>query len=123
MDGDIAAQSAGVPGQGSTFHLTVRVAGGRRCRRPHRSSPVDLAGRRALIVDDNATNRRILAAQLARWGIEVDAHESPHEALDRVEDGRPFDVAILDLHMPDLDGVAPRRRRSGRASADAARRS
>jgi CheY-like chemotaxis protein len=73
---------------------------------PAETTGVDLAGRSALIVDDNATNRRILAAQLARWSVHTRQTASPAEALAWVNSGETFDVALLDLVMPDMDGVA-----------------
>ena len=80
---------------------------------------VDLAGRHVLVVDDNATNRRILVTLLERWGMTAEATGSPREALGWVAAGRRFDLAILDLHMPELDGArpghgAPRRPRRAR---------
>jgi CheY-like chemotaxis protein len=56
-------------------------------------------------VDDNATNRRILALQTQAWGMQVSPIASPAEALDLLGRGESFDLAILDLQMPDMDGV------------------
>jgi CheY-like chemotaxis protein len=67
---------------------------------------VELAGKRALIVDDNATNRRILKAQLARWDIGVRDTASPEEALKWIRQGEQFDICLIDLFMPVMDGVA-----------------
>jgi GAF domain-containing protein/DNA-binding response OmpR family regulator len=111
MNGSLTAESPGVAGQGSTFHLTVRlpVAPESALPRPPEALSIDLAGKRALIVDDNATNRRILRTQLGRWQIEVSDTASPREALDWFDTataGQPFDVALLDLFMPDMDGIA-----------------
>ena len=64
-----------------------------------------LRGKRVLVVDDNATNRRILASHLEAWGMLARATESPIEALGWVRDGERFDVGILDMHMPEMDGV------------------
>jgi CheY-like chemotaxis protein len=58
-----------------------------------------------LVVDDNATNRRILSSFLERWGVEGRATASPLEAIDWVRGGERFDVAVLDLLMPERDGV------------------
>jgi len=65
---------------------------------------------RLLVVDDNATNRRILALQTAKWGMESRATESPLEALRWIEQGETFDVAIIDMHMPEMDGMTLARR-------------
>ena len=106
MGGSLTATSTGVAGEGSTFHLAParprRRAAGRAARRaPERSS----RGCRVLVVDDNATNRRILTSFLERWGVDGQATASPREALDWVRGGQEFDVAVLDLLMPELDGL------------------
>jgi CheY-like chemotaxis protein len=65
----------------------------------------DLTGRRVLIVDDNATNRRILMAQTARWGMVPRETGSPSEALRWLKKGEQFDIILSDLLMPEMDGV------------------
>jgi len=74
-----------------------------------RTSAVDLAGRNVLVVDDNATNRQLLSRQLGGWGISVATAATGPVALDLLRSavgaGQPFDLAILDMQMPDLDGV------------------
>ena len=65
-----------------------------------------LRDKRVLVVDDNATNRRIVTAHLDNWGMPSRASESPLEALGWIRAGERFDVAILDMHMPEMDGVA-----------------
>ncbi len=108
MDGSLTAESSGVPGEGATFHLVVQLeaapASAVRKRRPREL--VELAGRSVLIVDDSATNRRILAAQLARWSIRTRETASASEALKWIKGGEPFDVVLLDLVMPGMDGLA-----------------
>ncbi len=69
------------------------------------ADPVELAGRRVLVVDDNATNRRIMSTQLARWKMVPRETGSPTEALAWIRDEAPFDIAMLDLHMPEMDGT------------------
>jgi CheY-like chemotaxis protein len=69
-----------------------------------------LAGKRILVVDDNATNRRVLTLQATKWGMNARATASPNEALAWVEKKEPFDLAILDMHMPEMDGVELARR-------------
>jgi signal transduction histidine kinase/DNA-binding response OmpR family regulator len=94
-------------GQGSTFHFTIRAEAVRSQTRIYlRDDQPRLAGKRALIVDDNATNRRILTAQTASWGMLARATASGYEALAWIRRGDPFDVAILDMHMPEIDGLA-----------------
>jgi CheY-like chemotaxis protein len=58
------------------------------------------------VVDDNATNRRLLRLQAQAWGMQVEDSPSPRQALDWVEQGQPFDAAILDMQMPEMDGLA-----------------
>jgi len=66
--------------------------------------PGTLIGKRAIVVDDNATNRRILTRQLEHWGMEVEAFEGSWSAIPALEAGAHFDVAILDYHMPEVNG-------------------
>jgi CheY-like chemotaxis protein len=82
-----------------------------------------LAGKTALIVDDNQTNRRILEAMLKNWGLEVIAADSGTaalSALDRSESaGRPIAMMITDLHMPEMGGFELARAVRNRASTAA----
>jgi CheY-like chemotaxis protein len=66
---------------------------------------MELPGRRALIVDDNATNRLILMRQIEPWGMSGRETASGAEALALLGQGEPFDVAILDVRMPGMDGL------------------
>ncbi len=106
MDGSLLAESRGVAGAGSTFRLTIQAAAAQAPIAVEPLVGVDLAGRRVLVVDDNATNRRIVSTLVGRWGMTATDTASPREALDWVTAGQAFDLAILDLHMPELDGVA-----------------
>jgi len=108
MDGDLSAESSGVPGEGATFHLVVRLdaAPASAVKRHADREVVELTGRSVLVVDDNATNRRILAAQLARWSMNTRVTASSNEALAWVRAGERFDIVLLDLFMPELDGIA-----------------
>jgi CheY-like chemotaxis protein len=106
MDGSLVAESEGVAGHGSRFVVTIQAdaAADTIAREPVQL--VDLADRRVLVVDDNATNRRILVTLVERWGMHSRASGSPREALGWAAAGDRFDLAIVDLHMPELDGIA-----------------
>ena len=94
-------------GQGSTFHFTVRL-GKEPPSVPQPQVPHDLGGLRVLVVDDNAVNREILQTQLAGWGFRFASAGSGAVALELLEQqaraGTPFDMAILDVQMPEMDG-------------------
>ncbi len=92
-------------GRGSTFHFTIQAeaAPAPLSIYEHTSLP-QLTGRRVLIVDDNATNRRILTLQTQTWGMRPVAASSGEEALGRIRSKDRFDVAILDSLMPGMDG-------------------
>ena len=105
MGGELTATSSGVAGEGSTFRLTLPVV---ITELPDAVEPPalrSLRGCRVLVVDDNATNRRILTTLLKRWDVEAAATASPFEAIGWVRDGQSFDVAVLDLQMPERDGI------------------
>jgi PAS domain S-box-containing protein len=93
-------------GRGSTFHFTIGVELVSSKPRPYLTAGKGhLAGKRLLIVDDNATNRRILTSLLSSWGISSQAAASGAEALTWLRESQPFDAAILDMHMPEMDGA------------------
>jgi CheY-like chemotaxis protein len=110
MGGTMWADSAG-PGRGSTFHLALRLpASEMPAATPSRRSILGmqptLAGKRVLVVDDNATNRKVVDLQTARWGMVPKSTESPMQALAWIDAGERFDIAIIDMHMPLMDGAA-----------------
>ena len=106
MGGTMWAESAG-PGHGSSFHFSIRAVPAelpQGARRDFLGQQPALVGKRILVVDDNATNRRILALQTAKWGMVVQDTEFPAQALDMLK-AQPYDLGILDMHMPDMDGA------------------
>jgi PAS domain S-box-containing protein len=114
MGGNLDVESE--MGEGSTFHFTIRaeaapvVSGSENLFREHAS----LEGRRVLIVDDNETNRHMLRLQTKRWGLVPMPASSGNEALRLVEEHDRFDLAILDMHMPKMDGLELARRLADR---------
>jgi signal transduction histidine kinase/DNA-binding LytR/AlgR family response regulator/HPt (histidine-containing phosphotransfer) domain-containing protein len=105
MGGKMWAESAA--GEGSTFHFTVNLhAEPQAPLSPLSSRQPKLADLRVLIVDDNATSRRSLAERSARWGMIPREAESAEAALGLLKSGEVFDVAVVDLQMPGMDGLA-----------------
>jgi PAS domain S-box-containing protein len=94
-------------GGGSTFFFTIvaEASGSQLANSFLQESSSALSGKRVLIVDDNSTNRRILVKQSLLWGMVPSAAVSAIEALDFVRHGHAFDVAILDMSMPEMDGL------------------
>ncbi len=96
-----------VVGQGSTFHFTLTLQQTTRDLAPELAGPQPkLTGLRLLIVDDNPTNRRILTLQSRKWGMLARDAENADQTLELLNQGEPFDLAILDMQMPGMDGLA-----------------
>ena len=96
-------------GRGSTFHFTLPFeARVEAPRKPARGELTDLRGMTVLVVDDNATNRRILDEVLTHWDMRptiVDSGRAALLAMEHARDiGTPFPFALIDFQMPDLDG-------------------
>jgi len=112
MGGELELQSS--PGQGSRFYFTLRFAlqpdAANRAPLHHEG----LLGNRALVVDDNALARELLAGMMQSLGLTPDAAEDGDEALRRIEDadaaGAPYDIVLLDWKMPRMDGIDCARR-------------
>jgi two-component system sensor histidine kinase/response regulator len=92
---------------GSSFEFTVRLSLGETA--PTTVLRTDLTGLRVLIVDDNATNRKILEQQAASWRMVSTSADGGAAALEQLRDehaaGRRYDLALLDMDMPGVDGV------------------
>ena len=106
MGGEIGVQS--VARRGSTFWFNVCLPIGTSTSRRKEDTP-DLAGTRALVVDDNAANRQIARCYLEMAGAEVTEASSGPEALaflsNSVSTREPYAVAVVDLHMPNMSGL------------------
>ncbi|MEM1187810.1 MAG: response regulator [Pseudomonadota bacterium] len=106
MDGEISVESE--PGTGSTFVFDVRLPRATLDERPA-ARDLSLCGLRALVVDDNETNRTILLNQLLSWSMEVEVAADGAEALSlfarEQEQGRRVDVVLLDFNMPGMNGA------------------
>ena len=107
MGGQISVDSE--PGRGSDFIFTTTLrVQERQMPRSGVDESVGLKGQRVLVVDDNATNRRILGGVLAKWELETTLVESGALALAALESaakqGQPFQLVLLDCHMPGMDG-------------------
>ncbi len=108
MDGDIGVDS--MPGVGSTFWFTLTLEHDRNAQ--DRSSfdlSADLSGVKAIVIDDNKVAQDIAAEPMRKAGMEVSIASMPQEGLDLMikaaEDGAPFEMAVLDFMMPEMDGM------------------
>ena len=105
MGGTISAESTA--GAGSTFRVALSA---RQVELPagidHPDGESLLIGKRVLVVDDNATSREIVVRQTGSWEMEPVAVDRPSAALELIDDGQRFDVAVLDYVLPEMDGVS-----------------
>ncbi|MGR3274393.1 response regulator [Acaryochloris marina NIES-2412] len=90
---------------GSTFSFNIAASEIPNYVSPKAVSDIQLAGKQLLIVDDNATNREILSLQAQSWGMLTCAVKSGIKALEWLQRGVNFDLAVLDMQMPEMDGV------------------
>ena len=110
-------------GRGSTFHFTARFGVQQHCARPQNVDWVDVNGLPVLIVDDNATNRRILDAMLTNWGMKPLSVDSGAAALRELERARSagefYSLVLLDAMMPEMDGFTLAEQMAARPQDDA----
>ena len=104
MGGGISVESE--VGRGSSFSFVLRLHEVSPLPEPPARPTGELGGRRILIVEDNATSRRVMAGMLKHWGVEPVAMDTSQRALERLGGPERFDAAIIDLQMPELDGRA-----------------
>jgi CheY-like chemotaxis protein len=108
MGGAMHAESTGI-GTGATFVFTIQAESAkvaeRKTTRDIKGIQPSLQDKRVLIVDDNATNRRILKLQTEKWGMTTRETEHPREAIQWIQNNERFDLVITDMHMPELDGL------------------
>ncbi len=104
MEGKMWVESK--EGDGSTFYFSIISDSVPSMSKVYlRGQTLRLKGKKALIVDDNKTNRRILKLQADLWGMLSRVTESPLEAINLISSGEVFDIAILDYQMPQMDGI------------------
>ncbi|MGB3510129.1 MAG: response regulator [Microcoleaceae cyanobacterium] len=90
---------------GATFYFTILASTAPSTPKIHQNSQPKLAGKRILVVDDNPTNRLILRIQSQRWEMICTEVDSAAKALELLGRGERFDLAILDMQMPEMDGL------------------
>jgi CheY-like chemotaxis protein/HPt (histidine-containing phosphotransfer) domain-containing protein len=107
MGGEIGIES--VPGVGTTFWFDLTLPIVTLSNEELLVVPVQLKGNKVLVVDDTAINREILGLQLDSWEIKNDSAEDAKTALQMLRQavaaGEPYDIVILDYHMPEMDGM------------------
>lgn len=103
LGGDIEVESE--PDKGSRFFFTVnaKVIHSDEDGNYH-IDKTEFFGKRAIVLDDNETNLKIISKQLQYWGFEVDTHEEAEDALDRLKTIK-FDLAVIDMQMPNITGM------------------
>lgn len=108
LGGDMRVESQ--PGAGSKFIFTILTKTAKADNKIDLLQPIpDLQGKKAIIVDDNATNLRILQAYFNHWQMSAEVYASPKAALDALKNSLEnnvfYDLAIFDMLMPEIDGA------------------
>src|SRR4030042_2500151 len=106
MGGEVGVENQ--EAKGSAFWFTAKLEKQPKAAEKETVINEDIQEKRILIVDDNATNRRLLRELLTSWGCRFEEAAGPEEALVKLNEaakkGLPFHLAILDMHMPYMDG-------------------
>jgi signal transduction histidine kinase/HPt (histidine-containing phosphotransfer) domain-containing protein len=94
-------------GKGATFHFTIQAKSSVSTTPPNwQVLQPQLAGKTVLVIEDNLTNRQIIGHRLNQWGMNFNAITNCKDALDLLRNRAPFDAIIIDLQLPDRDGLA-----------------
>ena len=105
MGGDIRVESE--TGKGSIFYFTIKTTEEKTApKRYEEKSIPELKGRNVMIVDDNRTNLKILSLQFQKWGLNPILFENPFSALESIKKGDKYDLAVLDMQMPEMNGLS-----------------
>jgi PAS domain S-box-containing protein len=106
MGGEIGVES--VKGEGATFWFTAKLLKQPEMELELPVQPVDISGKKVLVIDDHATNREIMRLELESWGCFVSEAYRAKRAIEMVaaaeEAGAPFDILLVDMQMPEMDG-------------------
>ena len=105
MGGAMWVESEGIKGKGSTFHFTIHVMQAEKPMRAPHVTQVDIRNQRVLIVDDNTSSLRVLSLQTHAWGMDYESTDDPAEALEWIRKGHPYDIALIDRQMSEMDGI------------------
>jgi signal transduction histidine kinase/HPt (histidine-containing phosphotransfer) domain-containing protein/BarA-like signal transduction histidine kinase len=93
-------------GKGATFHFTILARAAAASAPPNwQTLQPQLEGKRLLVVEDNGTNARIIKHRATQWGMLVEVSRNSADALKLLNESEPFDAAVIDLQLPDKDGL------------------